>query len=204
MKRKHGFLLFITSCVPGCGQMYLGYMKRGISLTMACCILFSLSIGLYLDFLLIFLVPLWLFSFFDSYNLNSQTEEQAASNPDAWPFGLSVADSEKLSALFRKRNSILGWILVLVGLYILFDTFVGRVMQAICEYLGDWWLYDLVMRDLPRILVTIGIIALGVWFIRGPKQSRMEDIPSFVPPEKETDDWSDGCNAETEVHHEKG
>ena len=30
MKRKHGFLLFIAACIPGCGEMYQGYMKRGI------------------------------------------------------------------------------------------------------------------------------------------------------------------------------
>ena len=33
MNRKHGLLLFLCALVPGCGQMYQGYMKRGISLT---------------------------------------------------------------------------------------------------------------------------------------------------------------------------
>ena len=33
MNRKHGFLLFLCTLFPGCGQMYQGYMKRGISLT---------------------------------------------------------------------------------------------------------------------------------------------------------------------------
>ena len=32
MRRKHGLLLFIASCIPGCGEMYQGYMKRGISI----------------------------------------------------------------------------------------------------------------------------------------------------------------------------
>ena len=60
MKRKHGLFLFITSCVPGCGQMHQGYMKRGISLLMALCMIFVLSMFLNLDYLLIFLLPLWL------------------------------------------------------------------------------------------------------------------------------------------------
>ena len=182
MKRKHGLLLFITSCVPGCGQMHQGYMKRGLSLMMALCALFILAMLLNLDYFLILLIPLWLFSFFDSYNLRSQTDEQAAANPDAYLFGISDMDSEKLSALFRKRNSVIGWALVILGIYILFDTFVGRLMQTICEYLGSWALYDIVMRDLPRLVVTIGIIALGLWFIRGPKQAKSEEIPAFTPP----------------------
>ena len=32
MNVKRGFLLFVTSCLSGCGQMYQGYLKRGISL----------------------------------------------------------------------------------------------------------------------------------------------------------------------------
>lgn len=186
MKRTRGLFLFVTSCIPGCGQMYQGYMKRGISLTLACCALFSLTMYLYLTYLLIFLIPLWLFSFFDSYNLRAQTPEQAAANPDAWPFGLFSADSQRLSALLRRRSSLLGWVLVLLGVYILFDTCVGRAMNLLCNYLGDWALYDIVMRDLPRMAVTIGIIALGVWFIRGPKQSQTEDIPAFTPPAPES------------------
>ena len=35
MKQPHGFLLFLTSCLCGCGQMYQGYMKRGLSLLLA-------------------------------------------------------------------------------------------------------------------------------------------------------------------------
>ena len=31
MKPKHGFFLFVSSCIPGCGQMYQGHMKRGTS-----------------------------------------------------------------------------------------------------------------------------------------------------------------------------
>lgn len=185
MKRTHGLFLFVTSCIPGCGQMYQGYMKRGISLTLACCALFCLTMYFYLTYLLIFLIPLWLFSFFDSYNLHAQTPEQAAANPDRWPFGLFAADSQKLSALLHRRSSLLGWALVLLGVYILFDTFVGRLMQMLSEYFNNWYFYDIVMRDLPRVAVTIGIIALGIWFIRGPKQPK-EDIPAFTPPAPES------------------
>ena len=32
MTHRNGFLLFISSCLSGCGQMYQGYMKRGLSL----------------------------------------------------------------------------------------------------------------------------------------------------------------------------
>ena len=185
MKRKHGLLLFIAACIPGCGEMYQGYMKRGISILTAFCAIFALAVFLEIGALSVLMIPLWLFSFFDSYNLRGQTDAQAEANPDAYLFGLSDMDSQRMSDLLRKRHSLVGWVLVLLGVYILFDTFVGRLMQLLCEWMGEWWLYDVVMRDLPRMVVTIFIIALGIWFIRGPKKAPAEEIPAFTPPAAE-------------------
>lgn len=39
MTHRNGFLLFISSCLSGCGQMYQGYMKRGLSLLLAFCLI---------------------------------------------------------------------------------------------------------------------------------------------------------------------
>lgn len=181
MKHKHGFLLFIASCIPGCGEMYQGYMKRGVSILTAFCAIFALAVFLEIGALAVLMLPLWLFSFFDSYNLRTQLEA-GTTLADAYLFGLSDVDSQRMSNLLQKRHSLVGWVLVLLGVYILFDTFVGRLMQLLCEWMGQWWLYDVVMRDVPRMVVTIFIIALGVWFIRGPKKARAEDIPVFTPP----------------------
>ena len=185
MRQKHGLLLFLTSCVPGCGEMYQGYMARGMSILTIFCGIFALAVLLEIGALAVLMLPVWLFSFFDSYNLRAQAEADAAP-PDGYLFGLSDVDSRQMSALLQKRHSLVGWGLVILGVYVLFDTFVGRLLSLICEYLGEWWLYEVVMRDLPRLAVTVGIIALGVWFIRGPKKAQVEDIPAFTPPEAET------------------
>ena len=186
MKRKHGLLLFIAACIPGCGEMYQGYMKRGVSILTAFCAVFALAVFLEIGALSVLMMPLWLFSFFDSYNLRGRSDAQAEANPDAYLFGLSDMDSRRMNDLLRKRHSLVGWGLVLLGVYVLFETVAGRLVNIICEYLGEWWLYEIVMRDLPRLAVTVGIIALGVWFIRGPKKAQVEDIPAFTPPEAET------------------
>ena len=185
MKRKHGLLLFLTSCIPGCGEMYQGYMKRGMSILTIFCGIFALAVLLEIGALAVLMLPVWLFSFFDSYNLRAQTEADATP-ADAYLFCLSDMDSRRMNDLLRKRHSLVGWGLVLLGVYVLFETVAGRLVNIICEYLGEWWLYEIVMRDLPRLAVTVGIIALGVWFIRGPKKAQVEDIPAFTPPEAET------------------
>ena len=134
------------------------------------------------------LLPLvWLYSFFDSYNLRS-LQSAGAVPADAFLFGLNEMDSEKLSELCRKRHSIIGWTLVLLGVYALFETFVGRVMSVVSDYFEMYWLYDIVMHDLPRMAVTAGVILLGLWFIRGPKSKPADDIPAFTPPAPATEE----------------
>ena len=32
--KKNGLLTFIFACIPGAGQMYYGYMQRGLSIAM--------------------------------------------------------------------------------------------------------------------------------------------------------------------------
>ena len=182
MKRKHGLLLFIAACIPGCGEMYQGYMKRGISILTAFCAVFALAVFLEIGALAVLMIPLWLFSFFDSYNLRGQTDAQAESNPDAYLFGLSDMDSRRMSDLLRKRHSLVGWGLVILGVYVFYTTAADWVTDFFYQFFDAWWIGRILSYDVPRLAVTVGIIALGGWFIRGPKKA--EDIPAFTPPEE--------------------
>lgn len=181
MRLIRGLLFFVFSCVPGCGQMYQGYMKRGISQTILTCGLLALAIFLEIGALAVLIVPLWLYSFFDSYNLRRQRME-GTEDEDTYLFGMSDLDSRRLSELLAKRHSFIGWTLVFIGLYVLYDTVARRMLWWVRD-LFPWldWLYDLLVWDAPRIVVTLLIIALGMWFIRGPKRTAPDDIPAFTP-----------------------
>lgn len=182
MRRKHGLLLFLASCIPGCGEMYQGYMKRGISILAGFYGLLTVAIYLEIGALAVLMLPIWLFSFFDSYNLRGQTDEEAAANPDDYLFGVPSLDLEKLDQLRKKRASIIGWLLVILGVWGLYSIVSAWLVDALGVFFADsWWLYRILNYDVPRLVVTVGIIALGVWFIRGPR-SRKEDIPPFTPP----------------------
>ena len=182
MRLIQGILFFVFSCIPGCGQMHQGHMKRGISQTILFCAMLTLAVFLEMGALAILLVPLWLYSFFDSYNLRRQRME-GTEDEDAYLFGMSDLDARRMTALLSKRHSIIGWALVFIGLYMLYNTVTRRLLG----WLRDWfswadWLYGLLVWDAPRIVVTLLIIALGMWFIRGPKKRTPEDIPAFTPP----------------------
>lgn len=185
MKPKRGFLLFIAACIPGCGEMYQGYMKRGVSILTAFCAVFALAVFLEIGALAVLMLPLWLFSFFDSYNLRSLSEQDTAP-ADAYLFGLSDVDSRQMSALLKKRHSLVGWGLVILGVWILYATVADWATDFLQQFFDAWWVHRILAYDVPRLAVTVGIIALGVWFIRGPKAAKVEDIPAFTPPEAET------------------
>lgn len=74
MNRKHGLLLFLCACIPGCGQMYQGYMKRGTSLLGLGCLVIALTSILSLGELALLLPLLWLYAFFDTYNLRARMD----------------------------------------------------------------------------------------------------------------------------------
>ncbi len=204
-KAIRAVLLAAFSCVPGCGQMYQGYMKRGISQTVLCSAVVALAVLLEIGALAVLIAPLWLYSFFDSFDLHrrlcgSGLEDLGRAEPDAYLFGLSELDAQRLTELLDKRHSLIGWALVLIGGYALYHTVVGDLLRLVCEHFPEMgWLYDLLVWDMPRILGTVAIIALGVWFIRGPKKRPMQ-APAFedlgAPPATGGPDRSGACAPE--------
>ena len=190
MNHKSGILLFLCSCIPGCGQMYQGYMKRGVSLLGMCCAIIGIASFLNIGELAILLPVVWIYAFFDSYNLRNQPEDNMQS--DEYLFGLSDLDSQRLSALCMRRHSIIGWVLVILGIYMLYDTFMRRIMRVISDIPGMEWTYGLVVYDLPRLAITVLVILLGLWFIRGPKQRPSDEIPVFTPPASGSQEETNG------------
>ena len=181
MRLIRGLLHFTFACIPGCGQMSQGYMKRGLSQSILFWGAVALTVFLQMETLMILLLPLWMYCFFDSYNLRRCLREGYGPE-DVYLFGLSDMDSRRLTELLNKRHSLIGWVLVLMGVYSLYQLTARRFFSFLRD-LFPWmdWLYDLLVWDMPRILGTVLIVALGIWFIKGPKAPK-EDGPSYTPP----------------------
>ena len=172
----------LWACVPGCGQMCQGYMKRGISQTIIFSALVFIAVFLEMGALAVLVAPLWAYSFFDSYNLRRQLRDGMAPE-DEFMFGLSEMDSRKLNRIISRRGSLIGWLLVAVGLYSLYMILARNLLGPLRgNFLIDW-LYDLLIWDMPRILGTVLIVALGIWFIKGPKAPKDGGFDaSYAPP----------------------
>ena len=53
-KQKKGFLLFISSLIPGAGEMYMGFFKQGISIMTLFWAIIAIAGGLNISSLVIF------------------------------------------------------------------------------------------------------------------------------------------------------
>ena len=62
----------------------------------------------------LFLPVVWIYAFFDSYDLRGRLAAGTA-QPDDYLFGLSEMDSRRMNELLRRRHSLIGWGLVGLG-----------------------------------------------------------------------------------------
>ena len=177
--------LLLCACVPGCGQMQQGYMKRGISQTIMFSAVLAVAVFLEVGALAILLAPLWLYSFFDAYNLRRMLREGAAPE-DAYLFGLSDMDSRQLTELLARRHSLIGWALVAAGLLVLWRNVADILfdfLNSLFSWEDMWWFRKMLMRGVPRIAATLLLIVLGIWFIRGPRRRGEDPAVDYVPAE---------------------
>ena len=70
--KKNGILTLLFACIPGAGQMYQGYMKRGLSLITMFCLFIILGSTTGLDALVVGCIVVYMYSFFDTLNLRAQ------------------------------------------------------------------------------------------------------------------------------------
>ncbi|MDD7390415.1 MAG: hypothetical protein PUG60_12340 [Lachnospiraceae bacterium] len=162
--KKNGFLTFICSLFPGVGEMYLGFMKQGISLMAlffgicALCSFFRFDAGL-------FILPIvWCYSFFHVHNLKSLTDEEFRQVED--DFLIRLPEHTELY-LSRKKQLILAWACIIIGAYALLNILLDMLYRIIPS-----WLYDMIYDCtylLPQIILSLLLIALGVHLIRGKK-----------------------------------
>lgn len=158
--KKNGFLTFICACIPGAGQMYYGYMKRGVSLISYFCLFTGL--GVIFGPIMILDIVVYMFSFFDTYDL---IRYLAAGDPKPDEFLIPTDWKKKMSQLEHmppKMNRMVGWGLLLVGAYVLYQNVLWPIVSSVLERLGVYWstIYQ-INEAIPSIVVAVILIGYG-------------------------------------------
>lgn len=175
MEHKNGILTFLFAWCPGAGQMYLGYMKRGASLLTLFIAIIGVAAFLNMGYIGVFALVVYMYSFFDTFNLRNQTPQQAAANPDSWLIDPAVLLGADWKGLAGRYHRIIGIVLVGLGAYSLYRNFVAPMLYGLTYTIEAlWWLRSL-LDGLSTVVVAAIFIGFGLWLLRGPKQEDGQD-----------------------------
>ena len=168
---KNGFLTFCCAFVPGAGQMYQGYMKRGLSLILtACCIGMVSSL---LNPVLLLLVVVWMYSFFDTFNLRAQILADTAPEDD-YLIHFDPRD-RRLARALLDSHKLVGWALIAFGALIAYENIIMNLLNDVLWRWGRdsvvFRAFYLVMDRLPDVVLCVALILCGVWLVRGPQKA---------------------------------
>lgn len=163
--RKSSFLTFIFAFIPGAGQMYLGMMKKGVSVMLAFALITAISGFLNMPFFAIVLPVIWFYSFFDTFNIKAMTYEQRLQHEDKFLFNLeNIVLKDDWKQILKKRHTLIGGGCIALGIYMLFQNLVNPYMHLIYDYAP--WVYRII-HNIPTLIVSIAIIALGIHLVIG-------------------------------------
>ncbi len=182
IRKRRAFWTVLFSFFPGAGHMFMGFMKQGLSLMAAALGLVLVSFSLRLEPLLIMMPLIWFYSFFDALNKSSLPDEDFYTLEDSFMFSLDKLAHSDWSFL-RNYQSFVGWLAVVIGSSMVLSNLWYLISDYFPEYRNlVWRLSD----SLPRMLISLFIIAIGVRLIVG---KRKETIGLLPPAQQEEEPY---------------
>lgn len=186
-KKKNRFLTFCFSLLPGAGEMYMGFMRAGLSLMLLFVFAIMIPTFLRLDELVVLAVVVWFYSFFHANHLASLNDEEFARVEDQYLYGLDTLSGGKdFVAKYRKWVAV---ILILVGTLLLWNNVMDLLRDLLRNMLPSA-IYSVLNRVgyfIPRVLAAVLIIVAGVKMIGGRKQ-QLAELSDSEADEKQTDE----------------
>lgn len=168
---KNGFLTFCCAFIPGAGQMYQGYMKRGLSLILTACLIGMVSS--LLNPVLLLLVVVWMYSFFDTFNLRAQIIADTAPEDD-YLVHFDPRD-KRLARALLDSHKLVGWALIAFGALIAYENIIMNLLNDVLWRWGRdsvvFRAFYLVMDRLPDVVLCVALILCGAWLVRGPQKA---------------------------------
>lgn len=163
--------LFCCACVPGAGQMYLGYMKRGLSLISAFCV--NVLVCMFFSYAAVLLPVVWMYAFFDTYALRRMLEGGSFPADD---YLMHLGPDAELERLLNSRHKLLGWALVAFGAYALYDNFISPILWELIALYPALGVLAAPLHRLPTLLVSVLLIWAGLRLVKGRPE---QDYPDY-------------------------
>lgn len=178
---------FICSFLPGAAEMYLGFMKNGLTLMLAFFISFMLPTALGAGDIFIALVfVVWFYGFFHARNLAGSDEATFAAMEDRYIWE-EFCESKNIKLDKVVANKWFAVILILIGVSALWN----RVFDIVCRYIPESVWNDIypVIDAVPGLVFAILVIIAGIVLIKGKKESLTDtDAPMGIEDKSANND----------------
>lgn len=169
-RKKSGFLTFCFSLIPGAGEMYMGFMKQGISIMAFFWLLIFLAAFFSMGPLLFILPILWCYSFFNVHNIRGMSDEEFYALEDDYLFHLN--ENAFWGRLKGKQSNLLAVVLIIIGVVIMWNRLADYFRWLLPDSI-----YWYIMDDIPQLLIAVLLIWCGIYLIRGKKKQLDGEVP---------------------------
>lgn len=179
-KKKNGFITFCCSIFPGAGEMYLGFMKMGVSLMSFFIFLMILGDILNISSISSIGIIVWFYSFFHVHNLAGLTDNEYMNTKDEFLFNFDkILNADKRN--IEKYRKVIAIILIIFGTLLLWQGIKAAFLPLLPDFILR--VISRMENTVPQILAGIGIIIGGFYMIKGKKED-MEEVIIDVTDEK--------------------
>lgn len=185
-RKKSKFLTFIFSLLPGAGEMYMGFMKMGVSLMAEFFGIIFLATVTEVSQLLLIDIILWFYAFFHVHSIAGASDEEFSRLEDKYLIPLYESNPGRQSKMMRRFCSI---VLIVLGAFMLWN--MGIKMLGSILYLPG-------VEYVPKVLVAVGLILLGIVMIQGKKEALDQEEASNEQAVKNQTAWDEVAGEQAE------
>lgn len=176
-RKKNKFFTFVFSFCPGAAEMYMGFMKSGLSLLVCFAIPIIIEYILYGgDYLIILSAIVYVFSFFHARHIATAPQEQFDMLEDRciWEEFMNGRFAVVSSKAYKKWIAVA---LILVGINGLWYSFRHMIGNSLEYFMTEYerMLAERVIANVPRLAFSVLVIVIGVLLIRGKKKELIGD-----------------------------
>ena len=171
-RKKNRFLTFCFSLLPGAAEMYMGFMKMGLSLMLLFFGIIVVASFIEIGPLMIFGFVVWFYGFFHANNLASMPDSEFVQVEDSYLFNIS--DIGMRGKMYTRKNGrIVAIVLIILGALLCFRGVSSMALYYLPDYVRR--IINTIGNNLPQVIVGAAIIALGVNMIKGKKKELIDN-----------------------------
>ena len=166
-RKKHTLFTLFCSFIPGAAEMYMGFMKMGLSIMTIFALSFMIPFMFDNEMFICITVLVWFFAFFHARNIATCDNETffALQDKFIWEEFIEV---EKVPVSSNRYTKWIAIILIIFGS----GSLLSNCMDMIYNLIPDriWHIWYPILNHIPKIFISIVLIVIGVKMIQGKKE----------------------------------